>query len=81
MTALRRRQVERAIRRFVLSELLERPFHGGDPLAEDAVDSLGQEQLADYIEQRWGVRLRDEDMVAENFANVPTLAALVVSKR
>ena len=53
----------------------------GDPLAEDAVDSLGIEELVSYIEETFGVTFRDDEVVARNFASVPTLARVVNQKR
>jgi acyl carrier protein len=69
------------IRRFIMRELLEEPFDGRDPLAEEALDSLAIEQLIDYIEERFGVAFDDEEVVRENFSSIPTLAALVNDKR
>lgn len=77
----RRGEVERGIQRFIVEELLQDLYDGRDPLATDAVDSLGLEQLIDYIEEVYGVRLDDEEMTRENFASVATLAALVEAKQ
>jgi acyl carrier protein len=73
-------ETERQLREFVVAELLEEPFLGDDPLAAGAVDSLGIEQLIEYIEEAFGVELADEEVVHENFESLPTLAALVDSK-
>jgi acyl carrier protein len=69
------------MRRFIVRELLEEPFEGRDPLAAEACDSLALEQLIDWIEEEYGVVFADEELVRENFASVPTLAALVKRKR
>ena len=50
------------------------------PLAEGAVDSLGLEQLAEYVDEVYGVVIEDEEIVDENFESLTALAALVVSK-
>ena len=77
-----REEIERKLERFIVEELIEDLYDGRDPLAEtDAVDSLGIEQLAEYIEEEFGVSLDDEEMVAENFSSIPVLAAFVDSKR
>jgi acyl carrier protein len=81
MTAQQRSDIERKLERFIVDELLEELYDGRDPLATDAVDSLGLEQLVSYIEEEWGVRIGDEEMVEENFEGIPALAALVDSKR
>jgi acyl carrier protein len=80
MTSQRRQGIEQALERFIVDELIEESYDGRDPLATQAVDSLGLEQLAEYIEEEFGVRLADEEMVEENFESLPVLAALVDSK-
>jgi len=74
-------QTERKLLRFIVDELLEERYDGRDPLATRAVDSLGLEQLVEYIEEEFGLRLDDEEIVEENFESIPILAALVDSKR
>lgn len=80
MTAPDRSEIEAALKRFIAEELLEAPFEGGDPLAAGEVDSLGVEQLVEYVFELWGAELDDEEIVEENFESVPALAALVESK-
>ena len=53
----------------------------GDPLADEALDSLAIEQLVSFIEEAFGVTFRDDEVVAKNFASVPTLAQIVNQKR
>ena len=74
------RRIEETLARFVFEELLELPYGGADPLADEMDDSLGQEQLAEYIEETYGVELADEDMIRQNFESLPALASLVASK-
>lgn len=69
------------LRRHIRREILERRTIGANPLADGAIDSLGLEQLVLYIEQRFDVVLREEDLVAETFADLDTLARLIESKR
>ena len=76
-----REQVERWLREFIVAELIEGPFDGADPLAEGAVDSLGVEQLVEYIFEAFEVELEDKEIVYENFESLPVLTALVESKR
>jgi acyl carrier protein len=73
-------ELERQLRDFIVSELLEEAFHGQDPLAEGTVDSLGVEQLIEHVHETYGVELADEDVVYENFESLAALAALVDSK-
>jgi acyl carrier protein len=69
------------IRSFIDEELMDDPADDGDPLAAGLLDSLAIEQLVSYIEEAFGVRFRDEEVVARNFASVPTLAKVVNQKR
>ena len=76
-----RAEVEAALERFIVEELVEDPHDGIDPLATDAVDSLGLEQLCEFVEEEFGVTLGDEEMIAENFESIPALATFVEAKR
>jgi acyl carrier protein len=67
------------IRVFIDEELLDEP-QTGDPLSAEVLDSLGIEQLVLYIQEEFGVTLRDEEIVSKNFASVPALAELVDEK-
>lgn len=73
-------EIERRLREFIDAELLGEPFRGEDPLAEGAVDSLGVEQLVEYVLEVWGVELEDDEIVFANFGSLPALTALVESK-
>lgn len=75
-------EVERALLAFIVEELLEEGlYEGGDPLATEALDSLGLEQLIDYIESRWGVPIDDGELLKKNFESLPALATFVNSRR
>lgn len=76
-----RQAIELELERFIVEELLDEPYGGSDPLADQMVDSLGYELLAEYVEEAFGVHLADEDMVAENFESLPALAALVEARQ
>ena len=69
------------IRSFIDKELLDDGPTEGDPLADEALDSLAIEQLVSYIEDAFGVSFRDDEVVAKNFASVPRLAEVVNQKR
>ena len=68
------------IRSFIDEELMDDGPIEGDPLTDEALDSLAIEQLVSYIEDTFGVTFRDDEIVARNFASVPTLAQLVNQK-
>lgn len=77
---LDRAGIEGTLRDFIVEELLDERYDGRDPLATGAVDSLGVEQLIEYMDEEWGVALADEELVLENFESLAVLAALVESK-
>ncbi len=52
------------------------------PLLErGALDSLGIFQLVSFIEGEFGVEVRDEELVRENFGTLRDIARLVDDKR
>jgi acyl carrier protein len=68
--------------RYIVENLLDEELADGvDPLASDAVDSLGLEQLALFIGDEFGVTIRDADMSSRNFASVQRLASFVEEKQ
>jgi len=80
VTPPERSEIEAALRRFIVEELLEKPFAGEDALAAGEVDSLGIEQLVEYVFEVWKVELEDEEIVEENFESISALATLVAAK-
>ena len=52
------------------------------PLIErGALDSLGIFQMVSFIEGEFGVEVRDEELVRENFGSLESIGRLVDSKR
>lgn len=49
-------------------------------IRQGIVDSLGIFLLIGFLEKRFGIKIRPEDVVIENFATVKAIAALVMSK-
>jgi acyl carrier protein len=74
-------RTSRVILRFIERELLDGAALDGDPLAEGLLDSLAREQLAAYLEERFGVALDEQDLSGEELTSVESLAALVDAKR
>jgi acyl carrier protein len=74
-------EIELRLRDFIVAELVDAPYDGADPLADQIVDSLAIEQLVEYVLESYGVELEDEEMVKENFENLESLASLVARKR
>jgi acyl carrier protein len=74
--------VARAIRDFIVRELMsdssEMELGDDEPLIKDGlIDSLGIFLLVGFLEQRFGVRVRPEDITVENFASVTSITRLV----
>ena len=52
-----------------------------DALAEGLLDSLAIEQLIAFAEDTFAIEFDDEELVAENFVTVDSVAALIDAKR
>jgi acyl carrier protein len=51
------------------------------PLVEQGIiDSMGVMDLIAFIQSSFGVEFTDEDLTAENFQNIQTIAELIESK-
>ena len=51
-----------------------------EPLLDGALDSTDVLRLVVHVEDRYGVKIDDADLVPENFATVRSLARLVEGK-
>ncbi len=49
-------------------------------LNEGIIDSMNLLQLVTFTEQRFGISVKDDDLVPENFDSVTRLAAFIRSK-
>jgi acyl carrier protein len=73
------------IERFLVDDL-EIESDGGriaaeeDLLASGLLDSMAITQVVVFLEEQFGVAIGDEDLVAENFASIKSMAALVDKK-
>ncbi len=69
--------------KFLTSEVLEDVPELSDdqPLLTGLLDSFGLLALLNFIEERFGVAIPHEEVVADNFRSVSALAAFVDSKR
>lgn len=78
-------QTRDMIRSFIAEELL---FSGGGfPHSDEAsfldegiIDSMNILQLVLFVEQKFGLSVKDEDIVPEHFDSVSKVAAFVESK-
>ena len=77
-------EYENALAQFVRNELL----HGrkvaltddADLLSAGIVDSLGLLRLVAFLEERFGVKVPDEDVVFENFQSIRAMATYVAQR-
>jgi acyl carrier protein len=79
-------ELETRIREFVAKNLIYDPrgFRYSDDtsfLKEGLVDSLGVMELVAFVEKEFGVAVPMEEVTAENFDSVASLAAYVRRKR
>ncbi|MBN2020379.1 MAG: acyl carrier protein [Sedimentisphaerales bacterium] len=72
------------IREFVVDNFM---FGDGDGLTDDVsfmgsgiVDSTGMLELIGFIEETYGVKVRDEELIPENFDSVSRLTKFVETK-
>ncbi|MBN1140293.1 MAG: acyl carrier protein [Deltaproteobacteria bacterium] len=71
-----------AIREFVIARIAKRKEHReigiqDDLITSGIVDSLGIMHLVGFLENRFGIRIRDEDFMPENFSSVEAIASFV----
>ena len=78
--------LQRELYEFIASELASGHDLGSITADEDlikrgVVDSLGVQQLVDFCQSRYGIRVSDSDLVPENFQTLRQLATYVESKQ
>lgn len=52
-----------------------------DLLASGVIDSLGILRMVAFMEERFGVKVPDEDVVFENFQNIRVMAQYVAQQK
>jgi acyl carrier protein len=57
------------------------PLLPDEPLLDGLVDSTSMLRLVLFVEERFGVRVEDDELVPENFETVRSLAEFVDRKR
>jgi acyl carrier protein len=57
------------------------PVLPDEPLLDGLVDSTSMLRLVLFIEERFGVRVEDDELVPENFETIAKLAEFVEQKR
>jgi acyl carrier protein len=66
-------------RQFLFDENAE--LGDSDPLFPDVIDSLGVMEVVDFVEERYGVSIGEDDLLADNFRSLDAIAALVDRNR
>ncbi|MBN1527761.1 MAG: acyl carrier protein [Thermoleophilaceae bacterium] len=74
------------VEQFIISELSQgRDITTIDPgdnlLAKGIVDSHGVMELVAFLEERYGISVRDEDLTPENFESVARIDEFVARKQ
>ena len=54
--------------------------HDRDLLADGIIDSLGITELITFLERMYGITVDDDDIDAENFRTIESIAAFVAQK-
>ena len=77
--------VERALSEYIAKEIRydqEQPeVQSDDALLDGALDSTDVLRLVVFVEEQFGVRFEDDELVPENFGTLRQLAAFVERKR
>ncbi|MFZ6004344.1 MAG: acyl carrier protein [Actinomycetota bacterium] len=71
------------IRDFIRRELLYEPDAALDErtvIFPDLIDSLGIMEVVDFLEEHYGVEIQDDELLADNFATLGAMAALLARK-
>jgi acyl carrier protein len=82
----RRSPVQQELYEFIVGELVPDRADGGITADEDLikrgiVDSLGVQQLVEFCESRYGIRVSPGDLVPRNFQTLAKLAAFIDRKQ
>ena len=77
-------QIEAAVAKFIEEEIAYERVPASvapeEPLLDGLVDSTDLLRLVLFVEERYGIRVENEDLVPENFETVRQLAAFVEKK-
>lgn len=78
--------VREQLRHFILTELKTKLTEGvltdTYPLLEaEAIDSLAVFTIVQFLEEKFGIEVGDDDLVIENFATIEAMATLVEAKK
>jgi acyl carrier protein len=54
--------------------------HDSDMLSDGIIDSLGITELISFLERRYGIKVDDDDIDAENFRSIDSIVTFVEQK-
>jgi acyl carrier protein len=77
--------VREELEKFILNELaVDQDIHSIAPdedlLMQGIIDSMGILKLSSFMEEKFGVKVTDMDMVPENFQNIESLTEFISSR-
>ena len=76
---------ETALRRFIVENFLfgreDKPLSNSDSLLElEIIDSTGVMELVSFIEQKYQIKVQDEELVPENLDSIDRLVQFISQK-
>lgn len=76
--------IEREIRSFLIKTFLfgrDEQLRDSDSLLGNVIDSTGALELVAFLQERFGIKVDDEDVIPDNFDSVKSVVSYVVKKR
>lgn len=75
-----------SIQNFITTQIVKKKEHleigdEEDLIASGIIDSLGIMHLVGFIENHYGIRIRDEDLLPENFSTITAIASFIAKNR
>ncbi len=73
------------VEQFIVADIaagrgIESVAHDRDLLADGIIDSLGITELIAFLEEKYAIKVDDDDIDAENFRSIDGIAAFVAKK-
>jgi acyl carrier protein len=73
------------VEQFIVADIaagrgIESVAHDRDLLADGIIDSLGITELIAFLEEKYAIKVDDDDIDAENFRSIDAIAAFVAKK-
>ena len=86
MTATNLEETKKELREFILEAFLfgddSEPFEDADSfMRKGIIDSTGVLELVSFLEEQFGVKVEDEEMIPDNLDSLNNLAAFIERKK